>query len=184
MLRPFVSQKNLRSFAFSNVIFRHPVHFLAFGFGVGLFPWGPGTFGTLVAFPLFYICKVLQLSDAVLIFVSGLAAWFGCFLCGETSKNLGVHDHRGIVWDEIVAMFALLIFVPTNWLAWLWIFGLFRLFDIVKPFPIRYLDQHVDGGLGIMLDDWVAAIFAWLTWLALWQLASFRQWILSFPNIF
>lgn len=164
-------------------IFLNPVHLLAFGFGAGLSPWMPGTVGTLVALPLFYLCKWCALSDWMLLVLTMVAAIFGCFLCDKTSKNLGVHDHSGIVWDEIVAMFALLLLVPATWAAWLVMFVLFRLFDMLKPFPISYLDRHVKGGFGIMLDDVAAALLAWLLWLVLWQSEYFQQWILSSPAV-
>jgi phosphatidylglycerophosphatase A len=134
------------------------VHFLALGFGSGLSPVGPGTCGSLAALPLaFLLTRLPPVSAiaAVAIFVTG-----GVWLCGESARRLGVHDHPGIVWDEIAALCALALTLPAGW-PWLLLgFALFRAFDILKPWPIRDLDHRLRGGLGIMLDDLVAALFA------------------------
>ncbi len=135
-----------------------PRNFLALGFGSGLSPWAPGTAGTLVAIPLYLLCANLALLPYLLITLAGLL--LGFYLCEFTARKLGVHDHPGIVWDEIVGYFITMIAAPPGWT---WIvagFLLFRLFDIVKPWPIRWLDRQVKGGVGIMLDDVVAGLFA------------------------
>lgn len=140
-------------------VWRNPIHFLAFGFGSGAAPWAPGTFGTLMGvviylllwqwLPLPYYAMLL-----VLAFIAGVA------ICHITARDLKVHDHGGIVWDEMLGYWLTLFAAPKGWL-WIIIgFALFRLFDIWKPFPINYLDRRVHGGLGIMLDDVVAAIYA------------------------
>ena len=135
-----------------------PVHILAFGFGTGLAPLAPGTFGSLLGVLLAWLTLDLglmtQIGCAVFLFVSGI------WICGESSHRLGIHDHGGIVWDEIAAMYMVLIVAPPTLFAWILAFGLFRAFDIVKPWPIRDLDHRLGGGLGIMLDDLVAALYA------------------------
>jgi phosphatidylglycerophosphatase A len=137
---------------------RNPLHFFAFGFGTGALPWAPGTFGTLVAVPLYLLLRPLPLE----IYLSVLLAGFllGVWICERTSRDLGVHDHSGIVWDEIIGFLLTMAFAPPGW-PWLLVgFVLFRLFDILKPWPIRTVDRHLGGGLGIMLDDLLAALYA------------------------
>ncbi len=139
-------------------LLRHPAHFLALGFGSGLAPKGPGTFGTLIALPLFGL--LLLLPEVSHLPILALLFLLGIPLCGITGRNLGVSDHGSIVWDEIVAFMLVLEFTPKAWEWWLYAFLLFRLFDIWKPFPIRTLDRQVHGGFGVMLDDLIAAIYA------------------------
>ena len=141
-------------------VFRNPVHFLAFGLGSGAAPVAPGTFGTLAAVPLYLLLAQLPLALYLLAVV--LAFGVGIWLCERTSRDLGVHDHGGIVWDEFVGFWLTMVAAPEGWQWLLAGFLLFRLFDILKPFPINYLDRHIHGGLGIMLDDAVAGSFAWL----------------------
>ncbi|MDH3351515.1 MAG: phosphatidylglycerophosphatase A [Gammaproteobacteria bacterium] len=135
-----------------------PVHILAFGLGTGLAPFAPGTVGSLLGVLLAWLTLDLglttQIGLAVLLFVAGI------WICGESSKRLGVHDHGGIVWDEVAGMFVTLLAAPATLRAWILGFLLFRAFDIVKPWPIRDLDHRLGGGLGIMLDDLVAALYA------------------------
>jgi phosphatidylglycerophosphatase A len=141
-------------------IFRNPVHFLAFGLGSGAAPVAPGTFGTLAAVPLYLLLNQLPLIYYLLALILLFA--LGIWLCGRTAEDLGVHDHGGIVWDEFVGYWLTMLAAPPGW-QWLLLgFLLFRFFDIVKPFPIGWLDRRVQGGLGIMLDDAVAGSFAWL----------------------
>lgn len=141
-------------------ILLNPVHCLAFGFGSGLSPKAPGTFGTLMAVP--FCIALLQLSPLYYVVALVLSFLLGIYLCGKTATDLGVHDHPGIVWDEFVGYWITMAFVPANWLWLLVGFLLFRLFDIWKPWPIRLLDRNVHGGLGIMLDDVLAGCFAWV----------------------
>ncbi|NOX75494.1 MAG: phosphatidylglycerophosphatase A [Gammaproteobacteria bacterium] len=140
-------------------VWRNPIHFLAFGFGLGTAPVAPGTFGTLAALPFFWLMSSLALPTYLAVLLAlGLV---GIWLCHVTSRDLGVHDHSGIVWDEIVGYLITLAAVPPGW-EWLLVgFVLFRFFDILKPWPISWLDKQVHGGLGIMLDDVLAGIFAW-----------------------
>ncbi len=137
---------------------KNPLHFLSLGFGSGLAPVAPGTFGTLAAIPLFWWASDLPLIAFLLLIVAGFA--LGVYLCGYTSRSLGVHDHSGIVWDEIVGYFITMIAVPLDWRWVIAGFVLFRFFDIVKPWPIRWVDKHLQGGFGIMFDDVLAGIFA------------------------
>jgi phosphatidylglycerophosphatase A len=141
-------------------IFRNPVHFLAFGFGSGAASTAPGTFGTLAAVPLYLLFAQLSLPYYVLMLA--ITFGLGIYLCDKTAHDLGVHDHGGIVWDEFVGFWLTMTVAPPGWQWLLAGFVLFRFFDIVKPFPINWLDRHIKGGLGIMVDDVVAGVFAWL----------------------
>lgn len=154
---------------------RDPLQLLAFGFGSGLAPKAPGTWGSLAALLLFPLLALLTLP--AYLGIVALAALAGIVICDHAAKALAVHDDGRIVWDEFAGQWlALAPLVPV--LAWgvtdlLWLltgFGLFRLFDIAKPWPISYLDEKVHGGLGIMLDDLLAGLFAALALLALRQL--------------
>lgn len=133
-------------------------HLLATGFGSGLAPFAPGTFGTLAAIP-FYLAFVYSPAYLFILFTL-LTCVVGPYICGKAASDIGVHDHKAIVWDEFAGMFITLCFVPFSWTAVAVGFVLFRFFDIVKPWPISYLDKHVHGGLGIMIDDIVAGIAA------------------------
>ena len=136
----------------------HPVDSLALGFGSGLVPVGPGTAGTVVAIPIYLLLQPLDL--AVYLAVVAVSFIAGIGICAHTANRLGVHDHPGIVWDEIVGYLVTMTAAPTGW-EWVAAgFVLFRVFDIAKPWPIRWLDKHVHGGLGIMLDDLLAGVFA------------------------
>ncbi|MCX7089714.1 MAG: phosphatidylglycerophosphatase A [Methylococcales bacterium] len=139
-------------------ILSDPVLFLAFGFGSGLAKKAPGTFGTLSAIPLYLL--LTYVSQPLYWGLTVLVSLFGIWLCGVAAEKLGEHDFGGIVWDEIAGLLITLAFVPFSWQALLAGFVLFRLFDIVKPWPIRWIDQKVAGGFGIMLDDIIAGLFA------------------------
>lgn len=137
--------------------FSGPSGFLAFGFGSGLAPVAPGTAGSLVGLafmPFLYVLPLWWLVSVIL-----LAFFYGIYICRVTTEQLGVHDHGGIVWDEIVGIQLLLLALPVNWKTLLLAFLLFRVFDILKPWPISWLDSKVKGGLGIMLDDVLAGLF-------------------------
>ena len=137
---------------------RHPVHFLALGLGSGLSPRAPGTMGTLAAVPFVLLWQQLPLWGFALVVVLGFL--LGVWLCEVAARNLGVHDHPGIVWDEFVGYWLTMLFAPSGWI-WLVIgFVLFRVFDILKPWPIGWADRRVSGGMGIMLDDILAGIYA------------------------
>ena len=141
-------------------------HFLAFGFGTGLAKKAPGTWGTLAGLALMPLLYMLPLLLAVLFI--GLASVFGFWLCGRVADDLGVHDHGGIVWDEMVGIWITLILLPNTWVWWVLGFVLFRALDILKPWPISVLDRHVGGGLGIMVDDMLAGLVAAALLYALW----------------
>ncbi|MCU7916667.1 MAG: phosphatidylglycerophosphatase A [Candidatus Thiodiazotropha sp. (ex Gloverina cf. vestifex)] len=137
---------------------RKPIHLLAFGFGSGLAPKAPGTFGTLVAIPIYLLLQPLSFTLYLVLLLLGFVV--GIWICGQASKDLGVHDHGGIVWDEIVGYLVTMSFASDG-VWWILIgFVLFRFFDILKPWPINWLDQQVHGGFGIMLDDLVAGLYA------------------------
>ncbi|WP_456415270.1 phosphatidylglycerophosphatase A family protein [Thiolapillus sp.] len=137
---------------------KNPVHFLAFGFGSGCAPVAPGTWGTLMAVLLYLPLSLLPLFFYVL--ATGVVAAVGIWLCGRTAADLGEHDHPGIVWDEFAGFFVTMIAAPPGWQWVVAGFLLFRLFDIWKPWPIRVLDRRVGGGLGIMVDDLLAGVYA------------------------
>ena len=136
----------------------NPIHLLAFGFGSGVGPKAPGTWGTLAAVPIFLLLQDLSL--LAYLGVTLVVTLVGVWLCDVTAKDLGVHDHPGIVWDEIAGYLITMIAAPSGWLWWVIGFVLFRIFDILKPWPIHVIDKGVDGGLGIMLDDVLAGLMA------------------------
>jgi phosphatidylglycerophosphatase A len=137
---------------------RNPVHVLAFGLGAGAAPVAPGTAGTLVALPLYAVAAGLPLPAYLAVLGVVLAA--GVAICGRTAADLGVHDHPGIVWDEIAGLLVALCGVPVGWAWTVAGFVLFRLFDILKPWPIHWVDRRVGGGVGIMADDLLAGLYA------------------------
>ena len=144
----------------NRTVLTSPVHFLAFGFGSGLSPKAPGTMGTLAAIPLYLLLMNLPLTGYLLAVL--LISVAGVWICGESSRRLGVHDHGGIVWDEFAGFLLTMTAAPQGW-QWIVLgFALFRLFDIWKPWPVRVADRQLHGGLGIMLDDILAGIYAWL----------------------
>ncbi|MFO7581058.1 phosphatidylglycerophosphatase A [Guyparkeria sp.] len=159
---------------------RSPMMWLAFGFGTGLSPKAPGTVGTLPGVLLGWLLTTslvpwlgqgatiaLLLGLTAVLFVAGVA------ICEGASRRLGVHDHGGIVFDEIVGVLLVFVLLPSQWWELLIVFAWFRFFDVLKPWPIGWLDRHVGGGLGIMLDDLLAGIYALLaTWLTLGALSA------------
>jgi phosphatidylglycerophosphatase A len=139
-------------------ILTDPVLFLAFGFGSGLARKAPGTMGTLAAIPVYWLFA--QTNIFVYSLLTCIVTIGGIWICDIAAKKLGEHDFGGIVWDEIAGYLITLWLVPFSWQAVGLGFILFRLFDIAKPWPIRWIDRKVHGGLGIMLDDVLAGIFA------------------------
>jgi phosphatidylglycerophosphatase A len=139
-------------------LLKHYSHFLALGFGSGLSPKAPGTMGTFAAIPLVFVLQPLT-SSMQLAVIAILAIW-GISLCGKTADDAGVHDHGAIVWDEIVGYLITMWLSPLTWLNIILGFVLFRFFDIVKPWPIGWVDKKCHGGLGIMLDDILAGVAA------------------------
>jgi phosphatidylglycerophosphatase A len=136
----------------------NPVHLLAFGFGAGCSPKAPGTMGTLLAVGLYLPLERLPLGGYLLVLLG--VTLIGFWVCDRASKDLGVHDHPGIVWDEIAGFLLTMTAAPSGWIWIVLGFALFRLFDIWKPWPIGWLDRRVGGGVGIMLDDLVAGLLA------------------------
>lgn len=143
-----------------NSVWKNPIHFLAAGFGSGLLPKMPGTWGTVAAVPIYLLLAKLSFPIYLLILLIIFLA--GIWLCDVTAKDWGLHDHPVIVWDEIAGYLLTMLAVPNEW-TWIAVgFILFRVFDIWKPWPIKWLDQKIKGGLGIMLDDMAAAFFSWI----------------------
>lgn len=137
---------------------RNPIHLLAFGFGSGASPKAPGTVGTVVAVLLYLPLSLLSWPLYLLVLVA--ATLLGVWLCEVTARDLGVHDHGGIVWDEFVGYWITMFLAPAGWFWIVLGFALFRLLDILKPWPIKWADARITGGLGIMLDDVLAGIMA------------------------
>ncbi len=140
-----------------NVALKSPTGFLAFGFGSGLASFAPGTFGTLAALPFVPLLKSVPFVWQLIWVATALI--LGVWICDVVSRRLGVHDHGGIVWDEIAAYWLCVLFIPYQWTWLLAAFVLFRFFDILKPWPIGWADKKVSGGFGIMIDDVLAAIW-------------------------
>ena len=129
------------------------------GFGSGLSPIVPGTMGSLAAIPFWYLMTFLPWQLYSLVVMLGIC--IGVYLCHQTAKDMGVHDHGSIVWDEFIGMWITLMALPTN--DWQWVaagFVIFRILDMWKPWPIRWFDRNVHGGMGIMIDDIVAGVIS------------------------
>lgn len=154
--------------------------FLAFGFGSGLSKKAPGTMGTLVAIPLYWLMQLPPQGVFIVIFALTIPLFIlGVWICNVVSRDLGVDDHGGIVWDEIVAFLMVLSLVfnrhysfGMTLVAGVFAFVLFRFFDITKPFPIRTLEQRIPGGFGVMVDDVFAAIYTLIVFKLTWFLGG------------
>ncbi|MCA8242643.1 phosphatidylglycerophosphatase A [Burkholderia sp. AU32262] len=146
----------------------HPAHIVSPGFGSGLAPIMPGTFGSLFGWLTFVVLnRYLTVPEWWALIAVGFAA--GTWITGFTAKQAGVSDPGAVVWDEIVAIWLVMLFVtPATFVGQLWAFVAFRFFDMLKPPPIRYFDRRLKGGLGIMVDDLVAAFMTLLV-IALWR---------------
>ncbi|WP_434940297.1 phosphatidylglycerophosphatase A family protein [Shewanella sp. HL-SH8] len=138
----------------------NPIHFLALGFGSGLAAKAPGTFGTIAAIPLYLLMSHLSLP--IYLALTLLIVLVGFYICDKAASDMQVHDHGAIVWDEVAGLLITLIAAPAGWIWLLVGFGFFRFFDILKPWPIRWLDAKVHGGFGIMIDDVLAGVFAFM----------------------
>ncbi len=147
------NKKNNTKFTLSD-----PIQFLALGFGSGLAPKAPGTFGTLAAIPVYLL--MAPLSAPIFALIVFMMAGAGIHICQKAADAAGVHDHGAIVWDEIVGFLITMFMIPVSWSTIIVGFALFRLFDIFKPWPISFIDKNIHGGLGIMLDDVLAGFFA------------------------
>lgn len=140
-------------------LLKDPGHLLSLGFGSGLSPFAPGTAGTLVAIPIYYLA--ISFTTPVWYAILTLAVTvLGIYLCDRTTRALGVHDHPAIVWDEVAGYLITMLFVPFSLTTVIVGFVLFRLFDILKPWPVSVIDTRMKGGLGVMLDDVIAGLYA------------------------
>lgn len=147
--------------SFSQIV-RDPAQFLGYGLGSGLITPAPGTWGTLAGLIVFLPVLLLSEWAAWGMLITGLLA--GSWICQKSADAIGVHDHGGIVWDEFVGIWIVLILIPEQtWPWWIAAFIVFRLFDIVKPWPIGWMDEQLEGGFGIMADDVLAGLFAAIT---------------------
>ena len=155
----------------SKINLLYPSHFLGLGFGSGLVPFMPGTMGSLAAIPL--VIAMSYLAIVPYIIVTFLSCVVGIYICQKVSDDMGVHDHGSIVWDEIAGMMIVFIAMPISWHSLLLGFLLFRVFDILKPWPISFLDKNVHGGWGIMVDDIVAGTLAALCLRSLYFLMNY-----------
>lgn len=149
-------------------IWQNPWHFIAAGFGSGAMPIIPGTFGTLMAIPFYLLMK--DFSFQLYLVITIIFCIFSMYLSDKVAKEINVHDHPGMNIDEFAGFFATMLFVPATPYYIIAGFILFRIFDILKPFPINWIDQHVHGGFGIVLDDIVAGIVSGLV------LVVFKLW--------
>jgi phosphatidylglycerophosphatase A len=141
-------------------VWQNPIYFLAFGFGSGLLKKAPGTWGTCAAIPLY--CFIASTSLLAYALIIGIAFAAGVYICQSVTNDLGLEDYSGIVWDEIVGYLITMYGLPFHWIWMVLGFGLFRVLDIYKPQPIRWVERQVPGGLGIMLDDVLAGLAACL----------------------
>jgi phosphatidylglycerophosphatase A len=142
------------------LLISHPAHFLSLGFGSGLAPWAPGTFGSFLAWGLYVLyAELLPSGFALWVSLLILCAMFfvGAVCIQKTGTLLGEIDHGGIVWDEMVAVWLILVLIPTGLYWQLGGVLVFRFFDILKPWPIRQADARFKNGLGVMFDDLLAA---------------------------
>lgn len=149
----------------------NPVHCLALGFGTGLAPKAPGTVGTLVGIPLYLLLSGLPPAYYLAVVIAGFV--IGVYACSRTARDVAVHDHPAIVWDEVIGYLVTMALAPPGWLTVLAGFVLFRFFDVLKPPPIRAVDRRIHGGFGIMFDDVLAGLYAaGCLQLLLWGLAA------------
>lgn len=151
-MRDYTAQSVPRS------VWEKPSHFIAFGFGSGAMPFAPGTFGTLMAIP-FYLA-IQSLSPTLYLLLVVVITLASMWLCDRITKEIGIHDHSGMCLDEIVGYLVTMYGAPHGLIWIIWGFLLFRLFDIWKPWPIRYIDEQVKGGVGIILDDVLAGVYS------------------------
>ncbi|MEZ2586730.1 phosphatidylglycerophosphatase A [Kluyvera intermedia] len=137
----------------------NPWHLLATGFGSGLSPIMPGTMGSLASIPFWYLLTFLPLQVYSLVVMFGIC--IGVYICRRTARDMGTHDHGSIVWDEFIGMWITLMAIPV--ISWQWVlagFVVFRIFDMWKPWPIRWFDRNIHGGMGIMVDDIIAGVIS------------------------
>jgi len=142
-------------------VWKDPHYFIAFGFGTGALPMAPGTWGTMAAIPIYLLIADLPLFLYIILLL--ILFLFGIYLCNKISHELNIHDHPGIVWDEIVGFLITMTAMPKSWNWILLGFVLFRVFDITKPWPIARVDKRLRNGFGIMADDALAGLYSWLS---------------------
>lgn len=145
---------------FPETVWKNPIHFLACGFGAGTSKFMPGTCGTIVAIPLYLGLQLLSPLYYMMVLVAAIA--FGIWICGVTARDLGEEDPGAIVWDEMVGFWLALWAAPNGWQWILGAFVLFRVFDIFKPWPIKWVQDKFPGGYGIVADDLVAGLYSWI----------------------
>ena len=174
MARNDVSRRHHVTWPKMGWLLRNPVSLLAFGFGIGLIRPGSGTWGTVLALVLWWPLQHWIAAPALGLLLVVLAI-LGIWICEHAGKAVGVADHVGIVWDEIVAMWLLLWVLPSSIWVVIAAFVLFRIFDTTKPAPIAWLDEHFKGGFGVMLDDWIAAFYAGIP-IAVWWYFLWPAW--------
>ena len=148
----------------SGFLLAHPAHFIALGFGTGLSRFAPGTVGTLLGFPVYRVASepLAPYGPLAMLVLVALMFLLGVWACARTGRDLGLSDHSGMNWDEIVAFQLVLLLTPADWQWQAFAFFAFRFFDVVKPPPIRQVDARLKGGLGVMLDDMLAAFYTLL----------------------
>lgn len=156
----------------------NPIHLLATTFGVGLLPFAPGTWGTLAAIPFYLLMRNLSLFHycGLIVLLFGIGVWVSEIV----TRDVGVYDYPQIVFDETVGFLATMIALPHHWLWIVLGFLLFRFFDILKPWPINWVDHEVRNGLGVMLDDLLAAIYASIVLRIILLVALHMHLLLSF----
>jgi phosphatidylglycerophosphatase A len=142
----------------------HPAHLIALGFGAGLAPFAPGTWGTLLSWALCALA-MLAVPPVIVAFAAIPLFFLGVWACGKTGRDLGVADHGAMVWDEVVAFMPLAAIASAAWWLQAVAFVLFRLFDVWKPYPIALVERNVKGGMGVMVDDAMAAAYAYVAFL-------------------
>lgn len=138
-------------------VFEKPLYFIAFGFGTGIIPFAPGTFGTLFAVFLYSLLPALSFSSHLII--TTIITVLSIFICDKVSREIELHDHPGMCLDEFPGFFVSMLFAPTGWIGLVAAFLLFRIFDIIKPWPINWIDKNVHGGFGMVLDDVLAGVY-------------------------
>ncbi len=171
-----ISQRRREPYPSLAWVMRKPARIIAFGFGSGLIRPASGTWGTLAAWLLWVAAEPFMTSFWGTGLFIALAFVYGCWACDQVGRELNVSDHLGMVWDEIVAFWLVLWLSPPGWWPGLVAFVLFRLFDIVKPPPIKYCDARIKGGVGVMADDILAAVYAIAIMLIATHFGVFGSW--------
>lgn len=151
-----------------NTVWTDPIHFVACGFGVGAVPVMPGTVGTLLAIPIYLVMQ--QFPTILYVIVTLVFIVLGIYICGKTNHDFGTTDHPAAVWDEIACFPIVMFLIPVTWYFIVIGFVLFRVFDIFKPWPICWCDKKIGGGVGVMLDDVIAALFSWIILYGIYKL--------------